>query len=228
MRSVTKRRLELVVQALAAVNACWCFPPRGSTVGCIFALRPRIACDTTRCGVPEMYQGFCGGGLWSVSGCGFVTTAVRPFGATALRHAPIARLLSGIEGETLAVVGWGVTLQSCQRSARRSPDFPVWPASMTWTWGGRLAQMVRRTSYGMSGARPLRCRRNLDGFRSPISSCECFLMRCSWGGQPAHQLCFKPVIGFVLRWCDVLYFGRVLLELRHHVVEFRSLARDDW
>jgi hypothetical protein len=68
-------------------------------------------------------------------------------------------VVSGVERETLAVVGSGVTSQI--RSARweaesRLPS--VWPASMACTCGGsRLVQMVHRKS---SGARPLRCRRN--------------------------------------------------------------------
>jgi len=91
-------------------------------------------------------------------------------------------VLSGVERETLAVVGSGVTSQI--RSARceaesRLPS--VWPASMACSCGeSRLAQMLRRKSSGTSGARPLRCRRNSDGFRSPISSCErSYLTRCS-------------------------------------------------
>jgi len=73
MRSVMKRRLELVVQMLAAVNVCWwSFPAGGSLsagrspsaggsmVGCIFRLHPRNASGTSRCpGVLEGYQRCC-------------------------------------------------------------------------------------------------------------------------------------------------------------------------
>jgi hypothetical protein len=46
--------------------------------------------------------------------------------------------------------------------------------------GSRLYQMLRRKSSGTSGARPLRCLRNWDGLRSPISSSvSSWRMRCS-------------------------------------------------
>lgn len=52
---VTNRRPELVVQTLAAVNAWWLrFPAGESTVECIFAFPPGIACDSCRCGEPEI------------------------------------------------------------------------------------------------------------------------------------------------------------------------------
>jgi hypothetical protein len=51
-------------------------------------------------------------------------------------------------------------------------------------WGSRLDQMVRRKSSGTSGARPLRCLRNRDGLRSPISSnVSNWRMRCSLEGD---------------------------------------------
>ena len=91
-------------------------------------------------------------------------------------------VLSGATGEMLAVVGWVVTSQIL--SARWEADSrvpPIWPARIACTCGGRwLAQMVWRKSSGTSGAKPLRCRRNGNGFRSPISSCQkSCLTRCS-------------------------------------------------
>jgi hypothetical protein len=81
---------------------------------------------------------------------------------------------SDVERETLAVVGSGVTSQIQSARCEAESRLPsVCPASMACTCGGSwLAQMVRRKSSGKSGARPLRCRRNCDGFWSPI-----FLMR---------------------------------------------------
>jgi len=91
-------------------------------------------------------------------------------------------VLSGAASEMLAVVGWLVTLQNL--SARWEADStlpPIWPGRIACTCGGRrLAQMVQRKSSRTSGAKPLRCRRNWDGFRLPISSCErSCLTRCS-------------------------------------------------
>ena len=79
--------------------------------------------------------------------------------------------LSGVEGEMLAVVGRGVSSQILSARWDVESRLPsVWSTRMACTCGGsRLAQMVRRKSSGTSGARLLRCRRNGDGFRSPIS-----------------------------------------------------------
>ena len=89
-------------------------------------------------------------------------------------------VVSGVERETLAVVGSGVTSQirsAWWEAESRLPS--VWPASMTCKCSGRqLAQMARRKSFGTSGARALRYRRNCDGFRSPISSCERSCLTC--------------------------------------------------
>ena len=91
-------------------------------------------------------------------------------------------VLSGVEGVILAAAGSGATSQTLSARWEAESRLPsVWPASMACTCGGsRLAKMVRRKSSGTSGARPLRCRRNFEGFRSPISSCErSCLTRCS-------------------------------------------------
>ena len=84
---MTKRRLELVVQTLAAINVRWRSSPAGgnpsvggslsahevssaggSTVGCIFGLGPRNSNGTSRCcRVPK--------GSWGC--CGFVMPTVR-------------------------------------------------------------------------------------------------------------------------------------------------------
>jgi len=50
-------------------------------------------------------SGVLGFDLWIVSGCGFVTPAVRPLVARVSRRAPVPHLLPGIEGKTLALVG---------------------------------------------------------------------------------------------------------------------------
>jgi hypothetical protein len=138
------------LQTLAAVNACWwSFLAGGSTVGCIFASRPRIACDTNRCGVSEMCQGFCGVWLWSVSGCGFVTTAVRPLGARAPRYDTVARLCCRVSKGRRSLWWIGEWHRNPVSEAEsRLPS--VYPTSKTWTRSGRLAQMVRRKSSGTS------------------------------------------------------------------------------
>ena len=91
-------------------------------------------------------------------------------------------VLSGTAGEMLTIVAWLVTSQILSARWEVESRLPsVWPASITYTGGGRqLVQMVRRKSSGTSGAKPLRCRRNCDGFRLPIFSCEgSCLTRCS-------------------------------------------------
>jgi len=100
-------------------------------------------------------------------------------------HSSKLAVLLGAAGEMLAVVGWVVTSQILStRWETDSRQPPVWPARIACTCGGRrLAQMVRRKSSGMSGARPLRCWRKWDGFQSPISSCE----------RSCHTCCLREV-----------------------------------
>ena len=72
----------------------------------------------------------------------------------------------------LAVVGIGVIsriLSARWEAESRLPS--VCPACKACTCrGNRLTQMVRRKSSALSGARPLKSRRNCEGFRSPIFS----------------------------------------------------------
>ena len=91
-------------------------------------------------------------------------------------------VLSGVAGEMLAVVGWVVISQILYAKWEAELGLPsVWPTSVACTCGGRrLPWMVRRKSFGTSVVRPLRCRMNCDGFRSPISSFNrSYLTRCS-------------------------------------------------
>jgi len=93
--------------------------------------------------------------------------------SSSIRSSNLA-VLSGVEGEMLAVVGRDVTSQILSAMWEAESRLPsVWPARMACTCGGsRLTQMVRRKSCGTSGARLLRWRRNCDGVWSPISSCD--------------------------------------------------------
>jgi hypothetical protein len=100
--------------------------------------------------------------------------------------------LSGVNGEILAVVGSGATSQvpavvGCSATSRilsvrweaesRLPS--VWAASIACTCGGsRVAQIVRRKSSGTLGASCFRCRKNWDGFLSPISSSDNSCLTC--------------------------------------------------
>jgi hypothetical protein len=87
-------------------------------------------------------------------------------------------------GATLTSIGWGVALM--MRSAQQAAVFKSpsgWPARMALTlecsW---LDQMLRRKS-GLSGTRLLRCLRNWDVLRSPISSVWSRWMHCSFEGD---------------------------------------------
>ena len=88
-------------------------------------------------------------------------------------HSSNLAVLLGAAGEMLTVVGWVVTSQILSMRWEAKSRLPsVWLARIACTCGvRRLAQMMRRKSSGTSDARPLRCQRNCDGFRLPISSC---------------------------------------------------------
>ena len=169
------------------------------------------------------FQGCCSGVHSSGTICLLVSHTKQPLGARALQT--LQQSVLGREGETLAEMRCGATSKILSARCEAESRLPsVWPSSMVFACGGRrLAQMVQRKSSRTFVARPLKCLRNWDGFRSPISSCKRSSSHVlfAWGGQPAHQLCFKPVMGLVVwrRRDDVFYLGgKLLVELWHHVV----------
>jgi hypothetical protein len=106
-------------------------------------------------------------------------------------------VVGGGGGPTLASAGWVATseMRSAQRAAA-SKLRSCWPARMfCMFWGSRLDQMVYRNSSVMSGARPLRCLRNWDGLRSPISSSvSTWRMRCSLEGDSRRTSSILSVV----------------------------------
>jgi len=194
---MTKRGSELVVQTLAAINVRrWSFlavgsfsvvgdlaavgghSAGGSMEGSTFGIRIRTSSGNSRsCGTANC----CRGAAETVPG-------VRAVAEPGLR-APLCKVcieatwrqgssicsssragLSGVEGEMLAVVGRGVTSQILSAWWEVESRLPsVWPTRRAWTCGGsRLAQMGGRKSSGTSGARLLKCRRNVMASGRPF------------------------------------------------------------
>ena len=164
------RQPELLVQTLAGVNARWWgFPAGGSTV-CIFGRRPRNVGGTSSCprvvGVAAaVISSSSGGGLWTASGCVRDARSEGMWRERSSMRSSTPAVLSGVEGEMLAVVGSGVTSQILSARWEAVSRLPsVCPACMAYMCGGsRLDQMVQKKSSGTSGGRPLRCRKNCDG-----------------------------------------------------------------
>jgi hypothetical protein len=76
IRSVTKRRPELVVQTSAAVNVRWLnFPNAWYTVACTFVPHRRHAGDTSKCDGWVWRGVFCFRDAWSASGCGLAVSS---------------------------------------------------------------------------------------------------------------------------------------------------------
>jgi hypothetical protein len=136
-----------------------------------------------------------------VSVCEFVTPAWRPLVGRAPQHAAVVRLCCRASKEDARCGGLKSDLAILSERCEVESRMPsVWPASMAWTRGGRrLAKVVRRKSSGTSGARTLRCRRkrNGPGRQFPHVRFVSRAVRVRW--TTAHQLCFKPVKGLVLR-----------------------------
>jgi hypothetical protein len=157
---VTKRRPELVVQSLAAINVRWSFPAAGSPIDCgvsyaggstvvrIFGPGPRNCNGTSgRRGMPNVIRWCCGGGFlereW-LRDCDVRSDATWCVSFSMLSSN--SAVLSDVPSEMLAVVHWLVTsqfLSSIWEVKSRLPS--VWPACIVCTCGGRrLVQMVRR------------------------------------------------------------------------------------
>jgi hypothetical protein len=117
--------------------------------------------------------------------------AVVPLGAENLH--PAREFLNALQERvlsaglpTLAISGREMdsTMRSAQRVAASNLT-SGWPARAVCTLcGSRLHQVLRREYSGRSRARLLRCLRNCDGLRSPISSCVMIWpARCSLVGD---------------------------------------------
>ena len=128
-----------------------------------------------------------------------ITPAVRPLGERAPQHTPVARLCCHASNSLWWAEVW--TRKSCQRGTKWSPEYPQ---SDRRVWFGR--EMVDDWHRWCEGSCPAGL---VQAIEVPeelgLFPVDHFLMReelshalFAWGGQPAHQLCCKPVIGIVL------------------------------
>jgi hypothetical protein len=135
----------------------------GSTVGCIFGLRPQTASGTNRCrGAAEVCRWCCRGdltsasvgGQWHNGDCFWDACSAATWRERSSIHSSSRAVTSSVEGKLLAVVGLGVSSQIFSAMWEAESRLPsVWPAIMPGTCGcSALVQTVRRKSSGTSGS----------------------------------------------------------------------------